>query len=67
MNIQLKLRPFQTPNYVSVEGESKPRQEGLQELPKFALNELSEESLSELCDQFRFDIFKKAGKVDPKK
>lgn len=32
----------------------------------FTLAEISEEILSKLCEQFREDVFKKAGKVDPK-
>lgn len=67
MKVELKLKPFQVPNYVFSEHPPILRQEGFQESPKFALNELSEESLSELCDQFRTDIFRKAGKADPKR
>jgi hypothetical protein len=65
--IKQKLRPFMTPNFVSVEMPPRPRQEGLVEAPKFALAELDAETLSELCDEFRADVFRKANKTDPRR
>lgn len=61
MKITLKLKPFSTPNYVSEE-EYPPCRGG----SCHSLKAVSEESLSELCDQFRKDVFLKAGKKDPK-
>ena len=67
MNIEtkVKLQPFRTPNFVLVESHVAPRQQGLVESPKYALKDLDEATLDLLCDQFREDIFKKAGKQDP--
>lgn len=35
------------------------------EAPKYALSKLTAETLAELCDQFRAEVFKKAGIIDP--
>lgn len=66
MKTNIELQPFITPNYVLVKMPARPRQEGFQENPKFALSELEESTLSELCDKFREEIFLKAGKEDPR-
>jgi hypothetical protein len=62
--VELKLQPFRVPNYVLTEGKVRPRQDGFhpEETPKYALNELDEETLSALCDEFRKGVFEKAGK-----
>ncbi len=55
-NINIKLEPWLTPNFVRAETP------GI----CFTLSEASEEALSDLCDQFRAEVFRKAGKKDPK-
>lgn len=62
-DIKIKLSPFSVPNYVLIEGPST-NDSGIQ-VPTYALNQLSEEALAELCDEFRASVFKKAGKKDP--
>jgi len=64
MEMKIKLRPIQTPNYVLAEARPGLRQDGMVECQKWHIGEIDEETLSELCDQFRRDIFKKAGKRD---
>lgn len=64
MNIE--LQPFQTPNFVIAKTAPRPRQEGFQEAPKWPLSEVPESELSRLCDEFRAEVFRKAGKTDPK-
>jgi len=64
-DIKVKLRPLMTPNYAIQEMPAGLKQDGLRELPKFALSELDAETLSDLCDEFRREIFTKAGKSDP--
>jgi hypothetical protein len=54
MNIDLV--PFATPNFVILK---------IKGGPSLSLAEIDAEDLSELCYQFREDIFKKAGKADP--
>ncbi|MEM7209548.1 MAG: hypothetical protein AAF434_17145 [Pseudomonadota bacterium] len=66
IEVRVKLQPFRTPNFVLVEDDTRPRQEGFQESPKYALSDLDATTLSQLCDKFREDVFKKADKVDPK-
>ena len=63
--IELKLKPFTTPNFILVEEPPKSRHLGFQEGRKFSLTEIGALELSALCDKFRSDIFKKAGKTDP--
>lgn len=71
MKIQIDLRPFKTPNYVFAKKQPKEvggfsRDGRIDEL-KWHLSEISEKTLSDLCDEFRAEIFKKAKKKDPKK
>jgi hypothetical protein len=58
----VELHPFRVPNYVIVKTEPKPRQDGYSEAPKYHLSELSESVLNELCEQFKKDVFIKAGR-----
>jgi len=66
MEIKIKLQPFQTPNYVMAESKPGLKQDGLVECPKWHIRDVDEQTLSEMCDQFRRDVFAKAEKVDPK-
>ena len=63
--MKVELLPFSTPNYVIVKTEPRPRQEGLYEAPKYSLASVPAEDLAMLCDQFRAEVFEKAGKADP--
>ena len=65
--ITVKLKPFSVPNFVVGEVPYHSRQDGLQEAPKYHLSELSAETLSEMCDEFRRSVFEKAKKDDPTK
>jgi hypothetical protein len=67
IKMNIDIVPWMTPNFVSVKMPSRPRQEGFNEGIRYALNELDEQTLSELCDNFRKEVFEKAGKKDPKK
>ena len=64
--MKVKLQPFSTPNYVIAESKSELKQDSMVESPKWHIKEVDETTLSEMCDQFRKDIFEKAGKRDPK-
>lgn len=63
--IQIELQPWQVPNYVLEKMPPRPRQEGLREPRSHPLSEVSPEILSAMCDEFRAEIFRKAGKDDP--
>jgi hypothetical protein len=59
---EIQLQPFNVPNYVLVKSEPRPRQEGFIESPKYHLSELDVVTLEALCERFKEDVFKKAGK-----
>ena len=63
--LELQLRPFQVPNFVSAEMAPQQRQDGVTFSGGFPLSTVSAEKLSEMCDEFRAKIFEKAGKKDP--
>lgn len=56
MNHSVKLRPFQTPNFAIADINPTAG-----EAPKFPLSDLSVETLSELCEQFRAEVFSRVG------
>lgn len=65
--IKIKLKPFLTPNFALMESPPRSRQEGFNaERNTVPLSELSVEALDELCQEFRANVFQKAGKSDPK-
>lgn len=60
------FKPFLTPNFVHQEMPAGLKQDGWKELPSWPLNCIDVEDLDELCANFRAEVFKKAGKQDPK-
>jgi len=60
--VEIKLKPFATPNFVLVDEPPRTRDEGFTEGRKFALSELDVETLESLCWDFKKEVFKKAGK-----
>ena len=62
---QVGIRPFQVPAEVQQVVAPRLKQEGLQFVPTFKLSELPVETLLALCDQFKRDVFKAAGKEIP--
>jgi hypothetical protein len=62
--LQVELQPFTVPNYVIQKMPPAPREHGVMEAPKYALNELSADTLDGLCNEFRREVFAKAGKPD---
>lgn len=63
--MKIELVPFTVPNFVIGKMPPKSRQEGMVEPPKWALADVPEDDLSKLCDDFRAEVFRKAGKQDP--
>jgi hypothetical protein len=63
--MKVELQPWMTPNFVTAVTKPRPRQEGMQEAPKWHIGDVDAETLAEQCDRFRADIFAKAGKADP--
>lgn len=64
--IEIELIPFRVPNCAIQKGFPGKRQDGLKEAKTYALSNLATDTLSEMCDEFRAEIFKKAGKEDPR-
>ena len=60
MEHKVKLQPMIIPDYVLTEPKVGTRQEGMIGTPKFHLSELSEETLIELCDDFKQRVLEKA-------
>jgi hypothetical protein len=58
--IQVEVNAWQTPNLVTLK-----TQEGWKETPSIPLAEVDADVLSMLCDDFRAEVFRKAGKPDP--
>ncbi len=65
VSVDVTLRPFTVPNFVLIEEKERPRSEGFVEPQKFALGDLSSETLEKLCEEFTDSVFKKAGKNRP--
>ena len=63
--IEVELQPFTIPNFVLTVKEPRPKQDCIQEIPKYALSELDTYTLDRLCDEFRDAVFAKAGKQQP--
>jgi hypothetical protein len=63
---EVEVQPFTTPNFVITVMPPGARQEGIKEAPKIPLADMEAATLSLLCDQFREEIFSKAGKKDPR-
>jgi hypothetical protein len=64
VNIKLEIVPFTVPDDVALKGPPALRQDGFKPLQRYPLSALDYDSLSELCSNFRKEIFKKAGIID---
>ena len=60
----IKLKPIGTPNYILL--EKKLDNGTFEEITSVHLSEVDAETLSNLCDAWRKEVFKKAKKTDPK-
>jgi hypothetical protein len=63
--MKVELNPWMVPNFVTAKMPPRPRQEGYQEAPAWALKDVDADTLATQCDQFRAEVFRKAGKPDP--
>lgn len=65
--MEIELQHWIVPNFVTEKRTPnfKDREEWRGDSPTYAISELTVETLSELCDEFRAGVFQKAGKVDP--
>ena len=60
VSVTIELRPFTVPHYVSQVIPPGKRQDGFREAPKFALHELDDAALNQLCDDFRASVLARA-------
>jgi hypothetical protein len=63
--VTIKLQAFNVPNFALAQRKPGERQDGIQQLPAFPLRDIGAEELANMCDDFRREIFRKAGKKDP--
>lgn len=63
--LQVELQPFQTPNFVRAVQKPGKREDGMQEAPCYPLSDLDSLTLDKLCNAFRAEVFRKAGKEQP--
>ena len=66
--MKVETLPWLTPNFVRIKRDPRPRQEGIDfnAAEGFSLEQVDAETLSDMCDEFRREIFNKAKKEDPK-
>lgn len=60
--IEMKLKPWTTPDYVHIDMPARPKQEGMHELPAIHITELLGKELDGLVQQWLNDLYVKAGK-----
>lgn len=60
--MQVEVNAWQTPNYVTLKQPAGRDQQS----PSIPLSEIDADVLALLCDDFRAEVFKKAGKPDPR-
>lgn len=63
--INLDIQPFDVPDSVSLITKPGKRSDGFKPSPKFLISELDSKILSEMCNEFRKNVFEKANKKDP--
>jgi len=65
--MNIKIQPWLVPNFVIGEMPPGVRQDGFNpdSRPKWALSDVDVETLVKQCDDFRAEVFRKAGKKDP--
>ena len=63
--VTTKLKPWIVPNFVNQEVPPGKRQDGIHALPAIPLSEVDAQTLADMCDAFRAEVFRKAGKADP--
>lgn len=64
--MEIRFRPWTVPNFAVIVQPSGKRQDGFTPFPTLPIREIDAADLSRLCDEFRAEVFRKAGKQDPK-
>lgn len=67
MEMKVKLVAWSVPNYVTAEKLPGRKHDSFGNTgSQWDLTEVDEETLSDMCDQFRKDVFTRAKKIDPR-
>jgi hypothetical protein len=61
--INLKLKPFEVPTHVTIAMPPGRKQDGMKPLPTLALEDLDEETLNSLIEEFAQAVMTAAGKA----
>jgi hypothetical protein len=64
-SIEMKLKPWQVPNFANIEMPPGRKEDGVQALPSIPIKELSIEALNGLATGWLLDLYEKAGKPNP--
>lgn len=62
-SVELKLKPWTTPNFAQIEQPPGKRQDGFKELPSISVKDLSPQALSDLAEQWCNELYRRAGKA----
>jgi hypothetical protein len=65
--IKLKLRPWMAPNFAVPESPPGRREDGVRFEAGIHVRDLPVETLAEMADEWRAELFRKAGKKDPRR
>lgn len=64
--MKIDVNRWMVPNFVTLKMPPGKRQDGFKQAPSLPLSDVDADTLSDLCDAFREEIFKKSGKADPR-
>ena len=65
VSIEIELKPFTVPNFVLAAQKPDPRGNGIKGQSAFALEDIDQITLYRMCEEFRKNVFAKAGKEMP--
>jgi hypothetical protein len=66
-DMKVKLRPWIAPNFAVPEAPARPREEGIDLSHQgIHVSNIPAETLAEMADEWRAELFRKAGKKDPR-
>jgi len=63
LTLELELQPFEVPYAVFIDNKPVLRQNGFLTREFIPLSDLSEATLDKLCEEFRLEVFKRAGRL----
>jgi hypothetical protein len=63
--LEVDLQPFQVPNFVRPVAKPGKREDGFTETVAYPLSDLDSMTLWRLCENFKNEVFHKAGKEQP--